>query len=100
MSRSFQQIIGSEAFKKRKEEIAEAIVAGYAIDKREKYRRRGGGEGEGHENATERISPSLTNSNKRRTSLYVKNAEKQVTAVIAALKTIKNTLYENLNAST
>ena len=92
-------MIDSEAFKKRKE-IAEVIAADYAADKREKRRRYRGGEGEEHGDATRRISSSLTNSNERRTSLHVKNAEKQTTAVIAILETIENTSYKDLNAST
>ncbi len=46
------------------------------------------------------MPPSLTNSNERRTSLHVENAEKQATAAIAALEAIENTSYEDLNAST
>ncbi len=76
ISRSFQQIAGSEAFKKRKKKITKIIAADYAADKRKKYHRRGGGEEERHKNAMRRISPSLTNSNERRISLHVKNAEK------------------------
>ncbi len=75
MSHSFQQITGSEAFEKRKE-TAEAIAAGYTADERGERRRRGGGEGERHGDATGRIPSSLTNSNERRISLYVENAEK------------------------
>ena len=100
MLRSFQQMIDSEAFKKRKKKIAGAIAADYAVDEREKRRRRGGEEGEKHGNVTRRISSSLINSNERRTSLHVKNAEKQITAVITTLEIIENTLYEDLNAST
>ncbi len=76
MSRSFQQIIGSEAFKKRKEEIARVIAAGYPVDKRGERHRREGEEEERHEDAIRRISPSLINSNERRTSLHMKNAKK------------------------
>ncbi len=46
------------------------------------------------------MPPLLKNSNERRTSPHVENAEKQATAVIAALETIENTTYEDLNAST
>ena len=74
--RSFQQITDSEAFKKRKKKIAEIIVADYIVDKREKRRRREGGEGEKYGNATKRIPSSLINSNERRISLHVKNAKK------------------------
>ena len=100
MNEMSRKMIGSEAFEKRKEEITGAIAAGYAVDERGERRRRGGGEGEGHGDATKRMSPSLTNSNERRASLHVENTEKQVTATIAALETIENTSYENLNAST
>ena len=100
MNEISRKMIDSEAFEKRKEETTEAIATDYAVDKREKRRRREGGEGEGHEDATGRISSSLTNSNERRASLHVENAEKQATATIAILETIENTSYENLNAST
>ncbi len=76
MLRSFQQMTGSEAFEKYKEETAEAIAAGYTADKRGERYRRGGEEGERYRDATRRISPLLINSNERRISLYVKNAEK------------------------
>ncbi len=76
MSRSFQQMIDSEAFEKRKEKTAGAIAAGYTADKRGKRRRRESEEGEGYEDAMRRISLLLTNSNKQRTSLHVKNAKK------------------------
>ncbi len=51
---------------------------GYArnTDKRGKRRRRESEEGEGYEDAMRRISLLLTNSNKQRTSLHVKNAKK------------------------
>ena len=76
MLRSFQQMIDSEAFEKRKKKIAGVIVVGYAVDERGKRRRRGGGEGERHGDVTRRMSSSLINSNEQRISLYVKNAEK------------------------
>ena len=95
-----RKMTGSEAFEKRKEETTGAIAADYAADKRGERRRRGGGEGEGYEDVTKRISSSLTNSNERRASLHVENAKKQTTAAIATLEIIKNTSYENLNALT
>ncbi len=63
MSRSFQQMIGSEAFEKRKEKIAEALAAGYTADKRGEHHRRGGEEEEGHGDVIGRISLLLINSN-------------------------------------
>ncbi len=100
MLRSFQQMTGSEAFEKRREETAGVIAPGYAADERWERRRRGGGEGGDSGDATGRMPPPLKNSNERRTSLHVENAEKQATAAIAALETIENTTYEDLNAST
>ena len=100
MNEMSRKMTDSEAFKKRKEETTEVIVADYAVDERGERRRRGGGEGEGHGDATKRISSLLTNSNERRASLHVENAKKQVTATIAALEIIENTSYEDLNAST
>ena len=100
MNEMSRKITDSEAFEKRKKEITEAIVIDYAVDERGKRRRRESGEGRKHEDATKRISSSLTNSNERRASLHVKNAKKQTTATIATLEIIKNTSYKNLNAST
>ncbi len=99
MSRSFQQMIGSEAFKKRREKTAKIIATGYTTDERRKRYRREDKEGEGYKDAIGRISPSLTNSNERRVSSHIENAEKQAIAAIAALKAIENTKFENLNAS-
>ena len=90
----------SEAFKKRKKEITGIITVDYAVDERGERRRRGVEEEEGHENTTRRISSLLINNNERRVSLHVENAKKQTTAAIATLEIIKNTSYENLNAST
>ncbi len=67
---------GSEAFEKRREETAGVIALGYTADKRWERRRRRGGEGGDSEDATGRIPLLLKNSNERRTSLYVENAEK------------------------
>ena len=95
-----RKIIDSEAFEKRKEETTGTIAVDYAADKREERRRRESGEGEGHGDATRRISSSLTNNNERRASLHVENAKKQTTATITILEIIENTSYEDLNALT
>ena len=100
MNEISRKIIDSEAFKKRKEKTTKIITVDYTVDKREERRRRENEEEEEYENATKRISLSLTNNNERRASLHVKNAKKQITATITTLKIIKNTSYENLNAST
>ena len=97
MSRSFQQITGSEAFKNRREKIAKVIALDYTIDKRRERRQREGEEEGGYGDATRRIS---TNDYKRRISLRENNAEKQITTIITALEAIENTSYKNLNALT
>ena len=95
-----QQIIDSEAFKKRREKITEVIALGYANNnKRKEYRERERGEEERYENTLRKIIISLSRSDEQRRELYVNNAYKQKIVIIATLKVIVNTYYRDLNAS-
>ena len=94
-----QQIIDSEAFKKRREKITKVIALDYTNNnKRRRYREEEKSEEERYKNTLRKIITLLSRSDKQRRELYINNAYKQKIVIVATLKVIENTYYRDLNA--